>query len=154
MDLAQAHADLQRRDTGVKFYLVEHEFSQSLSALKSMIDIYKLNIIEICWLSSNIEEIIGIVETAANIKELVDVDHVTALSEQDLTCSSKIAHIEGQLNNLSNEVSKVQVKDLIEVESKLKSSLDLKKRETKQDLEKEKDHLKILIGSVISLNNI
>ena len=62
----------------------------------------------------------------------------------------------------------IQQQSLIEAGSKLKSSLDLKKREAEQvkanllevgfsklqDLEQEKDHLKILIGSVISFNNV
>jgi len=57
---------------------------------------------------------------------------------------------------------------LIEAEGKLKSSLDLKRKEAKQvkadlievrfskllDLEKEKDHPNILISSVISFNNV
>ncbi|KAJ8437672.1 hypothetical protein Cgig2_028610 [Carnegiea gigantea] len=111
---------------------------QSLSALRSMIDIYKLSTIEICWLSSKIEDIFGIVETAAKIKELVDVKRVKALSNQDLACSSKIAHIEGQIK----EAEHVKA-DLVEPgHSKL------------LDLEKKKDHLKILIGSIISFNNV
>jgi len=60
-----------------------------------MIDIYKLSTIEICWLSSKIEETFDVVETATKIKELVDVDRFKALSDQDLTCSSEITHIEG-----------------------------------------------------------
>jgi len=58
--------------------------------------------------------------------------------------------------------------NLIEAESKLKFSLDLKRKEAEQvkadligagfsklqDLEKAKDHLKDLIGSVISFNNV
>jgi len=40
----------------------------SLSALRSMIDIYNLSTIEICRLSSKIEEIFGIVETAVKIE--------------------------------------------------------------------------------------
>ena len=75
-----------------------------------MIDIYKISTIEICWLSSKVEEIFGIVEAAAKIEELVDVDRVKALSDQDLTCS-KIAHIAGQLNNLPSEASKLKVKE-------------------------------------------
>ncbi|KAJ8430509.1 hypothetical protein Cgig2_010839 [Carnegiea gigantea] len=43
--------------------------SQSLSALRSMIDIYKVSTIEISSLSSKIEEISGVVETIAKIKE-------------------------------------------------------------------------------------
>jgi len=113
------------------------------------------------------------------------------LSDQDLTCSSEITHIEDQLNNLSNEASKLKVKEqeglreeerirktredlniqqqvLLEAKGKLKSSLDLKKREAEQvkadlaeagfsklqDLEKEKNHLKSLIGSVFSFKNV
>ncbi|KAJ8430027.1 hypothetical protein Cgig2_010956 [Carnegiea gigantea] len=164
--------------------------SQSLSALCFMIDIYKLWTIEICWLSSKIDEIFDVVETATKIEELVDVDRFKALSDQDLTCSFEIAHIEGQLHSLSNETSELKVKEqeilreeerihqmredltiqqqsLIEAESKLKSFLDLKKREAEQvqadlvqagfsklqDLKKEKDHLKNLIGFVISFDN-
>ena len=132
----------------------------------------------------------GVVETAAKIEELVDTSRVEALSDQDLTCSSEVAHIKGQLNNLSSEALKVKVEQeilrekeqirkmqedltsqqqgLIEAKSKLKSSLDLKKREAEwvkadlvevgfsklQHLENEKNHLKSLIGSVISFNNI
>ncbi|KAJ8426819.1 hypothetical protein Cgig2_022600 [Carnegiea gigantea] len=77
---------------------------QSLSALRSIIDIYNLSTIEICWLSSKIKEIFG-------IEDLVDIDRVKALSDQDLTCSSEITHIEDQLNNLSNEASKLKVKE-------------------------------------------
>jgi len=76
-----------------------------------MIDICNLNTIEICWLSSKIGEIFGIDETAAKIEELVDVDRVKALFDQDLTCYSKITYIEGQLNNLSSEASKLKVKE-------------------------------------------
>ncbi|KAJ8422972.1 hypothetical protein Cgig2_025564 [Carnegiea gigantea] len=85
--------------------------SQSLSALCSMIDICKLNTIEICWLSSKIEEIFGVVETTTKIKELVNVNRVKALSDQDLSCSSKIAHIECHLNNLSCKALKLKVKE-------------------------------------------
>jgi len=51
----------------------------------------------------------GVVETAAKIEELVDTSRVEALSDQDLTCSSEVAHIKGQLNNLSSEALKVKV---------------------------------------------
>ncbi|KAJ8437261.1 hypothetical protein Cgig2_010086 [Carnegiea gigantea] len=155
MDLTQAYADLQRRDTGAWFYIAPSHYkglyqgetfsvildllasrarvSQSLSALCSMIDIYNLGTIEICWLSSKIEEIFGVVEIAAKIEDLVDVDRV-----------------------------------LLEAEGNLKSFLDPKKKEAEQlkadlveagfvklqDLEKEKNHLKSLIGSVISFNNV
>ncbi|KAJ8424738.1 hypothetical protein Cgig2_027771 [Carnegiea gigantea] len=85
--------------------------SQSLSALHSMIDIYKLSTIEICWLSSRIDEIFGVVETTMKIKELVDVNWIKALSDQDLTCSSEITYIEDQLDNLSNKASKLKVKE-------------------------------------------
>ncbi|KAJ8432610.1 hypothetical protein Cgig2_032891 [Carnegiea gigantea] len=154
---------------------------QSLSALGSMIDVYNLNTIEICWLSSKIEEIFGVAESAVKIKDLVK-----ALFDQDLTCSYEITHIEDQLNNLSSEASKlkeifreekrirkmredlnIQQQVLLEAKGKLKSSLDLKKREAEQvkadlaevgfsklqDLEKEKNHLKSLIGSVICFKN-
>ncbi|KAJ8425616.1 hypothetical protein Cgig2_005295 [Carnegiea gigantea] len=164
---------------------------QSLSALRSMIDIHNLGTIEICWLSSKIEEIFGVAEAAVKIEDLVDINRVKALSDQDLTCSSEITHIEDQLNNLSSEASKLKVKEqeilreeerickmredlnvqqhvLLGAKGKLKSSLDLKKREAGQvkvdlaeagfsklqDLEKEKNHLKSLIGSVISFKNV
>ena len=147
--------------------------------------------IEICWLSSKVEEIFGVVEAAAKIEELVDVDRVKALSDQDHTCSSEIVRIEGELNNLSNEVAKLKVKEqeilreeerickmredltaqqqnLNKAERMLKSSLDLRKQEAEQvkadlinagfskmqDLEKENDRLKNLIGIVISFNNV
>ena len=84
---------------------------QSLNALRSMIYFCNLNTIEICQLSSKIEEIFGVVETAAKIEELVHVDWVKALSDQDLTCSSEIAYIEAQVNNLSSEASKFKVKE-------------------------------------------
>ena len=126
--------------------------SESLSAICSIINICKLNTIKICWLSSKIEEIFGIVKAAVKIEELVDVSRVKDLSDQDLTCSYEIAHFEDQLNNLSSKATKLKVKEqevlkeeewickmredltiqqqsLIEVESKLKSSLYLKKRE-------------------------
>ena len=62
----------------------------------------------------------------------------------------------------------IQQQGLIEAESNLKSSLDLKKKEKEpvkadlaeagfsklQNLEKDKRHLKCLIGSIISFNNI
>ncbi|KAJ8433481.1 LOW QUALITY PROTEIN: hypothetical protein Cgig2_004419 [Carnegiea gigantea] len=147
---------------------------QSLSALHSMIDIYKLSAIEICWLSSKMEEIFEIAESVTQIQKSVDIDWVNTLSDQDLTCSSEIVHIKGQLDNLSNESSKLRLKEqeilkeekriskmqknltrsLIEAEGKLKSSLDLKKKKTEQDVEKEKDHLKNLISSVIFFNNV
>ncbi|KAJ8426979.1 hypothetical protein Cgig2_033927 [Carnegiea gigantea] len=60
---------------------------------------------------------------------------------------------EEQIHKMREDLT-IQQKSLIEAESKLKSSLDLKKREAEQDLEKGKDHLKILIGSVISFNNV
>ncbi|KAJ8438651.1 hypothetical protein Cgig2_016397 [Carnegiea gigantea] len=71
----------------------------------------ELSTIEICRLSSKIKEIFGIVETAIKIEELVDVDRVKALFDQYLTCSSEIAHIEDQLNNLSSKASKLKVKE-------------------------------------------
>ncbi|KAJ8438098.1 hypothetical protein Cgig2_015355 [Carnegiea gigantea] len=156
MELTHAHADLQRRDTGAKFYVPPSHYE-------------------------GIEEIFGVVETVAKIEELVDVDWVKALSDQDLTCLSEIAQIEGQLNNMSSETSKLRVKEqeilreeericniLIEEESKLKSFVYPKKREVEQvkanlieagfsklqDLDKEKDRLKNLISFVISFNNV
>ena len=33
------------------------------------------------------------------------------LSDQDLTCSSEIVHIEGELSNLCNEAAKLKVKE-------------------------------------------
>ena len=85
----------------------------------------------------------------------MDIDWVKVFSDQDLTCSFEIAHIEDQLNNLSNKASKLKVKDqevlrederihkmrehltiqlqvLLKAEGKLKSSLDLKKKEAEQ----------------------
>ncbi|KAJ8438444.1 LOW QUALITY PROTEIN: hypothetical protein Cgig2_027124 [Carnegiea gigantea] len=80
INLAQALADLQRPDTGAKFYvspsyyegLAEREFLNSMSALRSMIDIYKISTIEICF----IEDIFGVVETIAKIEELINVDRL------------------------------------------------------------------------------
>jgi len=43
--------------------------SQSLTALRSLIDVYKLSTIEICWLSSKIEPIFGITESIVHIEE-------------------------------------------------------------------------------------
>ena len=76
-----------------------------------MIDIYKLSRIEICYISFKIEEIFGIIETTVKIKELVDVDRIKALFDQDLTYSSEIAHIEGQLNKLSSETLRLKVNE-------------------------------------------
>ena len=45
---------------------------------------------------------------AVKIEDSVDIDRVKALSDQDLTCSSKITDIEDQLNNLSSEASKLK----------------------------------------------
>jgi len=50
--------------------------SQSLNALRFMISIYKLSMIEIFWLSSKIEVIFDIGESVAQVEELVDVDQV------------------------------------------------------------------------------
>ena len=86
---------------------------------------------------------------------MVDVDRVKALSNQDLTCSSEISHIEGKFNNMSSNASRLKVKEqeilreeerirkmredltiqqqsLIEEESKLKSFVYSKKREVEQ----------------------
>ena len=41
----------------------------------------------------------------------MDVDWFKALSNQDLTCSFEIAHIEGQLNKLSSETLKLKVEE-------------------------------------------
>ena len=120
-----------------------------------MIDIYKFSTIEICWLSTKIEEMFSIIKIIAQIEELMDVDRAKVLSKQDLTFSSEIAHIKAQLNNLSSEPSKlifneqeilkeeewihkiqedltIQYQNLIRAESKLKYSLNLKEREAKQ----------------------
>ncbi|KAJ8432849.1 hypothetical protein Cgig2_024537 [Carnegiea gigantea] len=134
MDLAQAPADLQW-----DLLASRQRVSQSLSTLRSMIDICKLNTIEIFWLSSKIKEIFGVVETAAKIEELVDVKEQEVLREKE------------QIHKMREDLS-IQQQSLIEVENKLKSSLDLKKRQAEKDLEKEKDHLKILIGFVISFS--
>jgi len=165
--------------------------SQSLDALCSMISIYKLSTMEIFGLSSKIEEIFDVVESVVHIEESVNVDRVKTLSNRDLIEYSEIVHIEGQLNSLSCEASKlkhkeleilkeeeqirkmredliIQQQSLFEAEGKLKSSLDLKKKEAEQvkedligagfsklhDLEKAKDYLKDLIGSIISFNNV
>jgi len=120
-----------------------------------MIDIFNLTTIEIYWLSSKIEEILGVVETTVKIEDLVDIDRIKALSDQDLSCSYEITHIEDQLNNLSSEALKLKVKEqevlreeerirkmweylniqqqvLLEAKGKLKSSLALKKKEAEQ----------------------
>ncbi|KAJ8438299.1 hypothetical protein Cgig2_015042 [Carnegiea gigantea] len=201
MDLAQAHADLQMWDTGAKFCVPPSYYEgllasrvrvfQSLSALYSMIDIYNLSTIEICWHSSKIEEIFGIVETAVKIEDLVDIDWVKALSDHNLTCSSEITHIEDQsiiclIKVKEEEVLReeerirkmwedlnIQQQVLLKAEGELKSSLDLKKKEAEQvkaeymkadlaevgfsklqDLEKEKNHVKSLNGSVIFFRNV
>jgi len=52
----------------------------------------------------------GIVESVAQIKESMDVEWVKTLSSWDLICSSDSVHIEGQLNNLSSETSKLRFK--------------------------------------------
>ncbi|KAJ8424535.1 hypothetical protein Cgig2_025752 [Carnegiea gigantea] len=90
MDLAQACANLQRRYIVAKFYIPPSYYE---------------------GVSSKVEEIFSVVKTAVKIEELVDVDWVKALSEQDLTCSSEIAHIKDQLNNLSGKASKLKVKE-------------------------------------------
>ncbi|KAJ8420863.1 LOW QUALITY PROTEIN: hypothetical protein Cgig2_021279 [Carnegiea gigantea] len=124
------------------------QVSQSLSALRSMIDIYNLSTIEICWLSSKIEEIFGIVETAVKSKELLDVDRLCLTKISLVLLKLIILKVSPQLNNLSNETSKhkeilkedkrirkmrenltIQQQSLIKAKSKLKSSLYLKKRE-------------------------
>ncbi|KAJ8447931.1 hypothetical protein Cgig2_012066 [Carnegiea gigantea] len=165
----QAYAELQRRDTMAKFYVPPSYYEgetvvprrnlwyhplkkEKPSALRSMIDIFNLSTIEICWLSSKIEEIFGIVETAAKMKELVDVNRVKALSDQDLTCSSKIAYIEGQINNLSSEASKFKKKKAEQVKVDLVEAGFSKLQDLEK--EKEKDRLKNLIGFVISFNNV
>ena len=61
--------------------------SQSLTSLCSLINVYKLSTIEICWLSSKIEAIFGITESIAHIEESVDIDWVNILSTRDLSCS-------------------------------------------------------------------
>ncbi|KAJ8431103.1 LOW QUALITY PROTEIN: hypothetical protein Cgig2_027410 [Carnegiea gigantea] len=99
----------------------------------------------ICWLSSKIEEIFEVVKTVAKIEELVDVDRVKALSDKDLTCSSEIAYMEGQLNNLSSEALKLKVAG---ADSQNTRGFD------HPVLEKEKDHLKNLISFVISFKNV
>ncbi|KAJ8427015.1 LOW QUALITY PROTEIN: hypothetical protein Cgig2_013333 [Carnegiea gigantea] len=119
------------------------------SVFPSLIDIYKLSTIEIYWLSSKIEEIFEIVESVVQIEGSADIDRVNTLSDRDLTCSSEM---------ILKEEERIQ-KILIEAERKLKSTLDLKKKEAKYvkadlDLEKEKDHLHNLIGPVISFNNV
>ncbi|KAJ8449243.1 LOW QUALITY PROTEIN: hypothetical protein Cgig2_021707 [Carnegiea gigantea] len=83
--------------------------SQSLSALRSMIEICKLNIIEICWLSSKIEEIFSVVEIGAKIKELMNVDQVKLYLTKISLLILKLLTL--KLNNLSNEASKLQVKE-------------------------------------------
>ncbi|KAJ8422583.1 hypothetical protein Cgig2_007492 [Carnegiea gigantea] len=93
-----------------------------LQGVESMIDIYKLSTIELCWISSKIEEIFGIVETVMKIKELVDVDWV---KEQ------KILREEEQIHKTREDLT-IQQQGLIEARSKLRSSLDLKKREAEQ----------------------
>ncbi|KAJ8420339.1 hypothetical protein Cgig2_023374 [Carnegiea gigantea] len=206
MDFGQAYTNLQSEIWGLSSTCTKEkplvsssekrktkvsEVFQSLSALRSIIDIYNLSIIGICWLSSKIEEMFGVVETAGKIEKLADVDQAKVLSDQDLTCSSEITYFECQLNNLSSEASKLKLKALkslrekeyickiredltiqqqsvIEAESKLKSSLDSKKKKMEQvqadlvadglsklqDLEKQKEHLKNLVGFVISFSNV
>ncbi|KAJ8431210.1 hypothetical protein Cgig2_020321 [Carnegiea gigantea] len=152
IDLALAHADVQS-------CAKEKPLVSSSEKGKT-----KLSIIEICWLSSKIEEIFGVVKTAVKIEELVDVDRVKALSDQDVTCSSEIAHIKDQLNNLSSKASKLKVKEqeVLREEKRIRKmeAEEVKADLTKagfsklQDLEKEKNHLKSLIGSIISFNNV
>ncbi|KAJ8426816.1 hypothetical protein Cgig2_022597 [Carnegiea gigantea] len=169
MDLAQARADLQR-----DLLAGRARVFQSLSALCSMIDIYNLSTIEIYWLSSKIEEIFGVVETAAKIEELVDVTRLKfylakislvllkllTLKVNSITC------LEERIRKIQEDLT-IQQQSLIKVESKLKSSLDLKKREVEQvkadlaearfsklqDLVKKNNYLKSLISSIISFNN-
>ena len=75
---------------------------------------------------------------------------------------------EGERIRKMHEDLNIQQQVLLEAEGKLKSSLDLKQKEAKQvkadlaeagfsnlqDFEKEKNHLKSLIGSVISFKNV
>ncbi|KAJ8422982.1 hypothetical protein Cgig2_025007 [Carnegiea gigantea] len=119
MDLTHAHAVLQR-----DLLASGAQVSQSLSALHSMIDRYKL-------------KIFGVVEAASKIEELLDVDWIKALSNQDLTCFSEIAHIEGDfegggwIHKIQEDLT-IQQQSLLKVESKLKSSLYSKRREAEQ----------------------
>ncbi|KAJ8445785.1 hypothetical protein Cgig2_000965 [Carnegiea gigantea] len=103
--------------------------SQSLSALPSMIDIYKLSTIEICWLSSKIEEIFGIVEIAVKIEDLVDVDRVKIFKASKLKVKEQeVLREEEQVRKMQENLT-VQQQVLLEAEGKLKSSPDLKKKE-------------------------
>ncbi|KAJ8425999.1 hypothetical protein Cgig2_006249 [Carnegiea gigantea] len=155
MDLEQAHADLQRWDTGAKFYVPPSHYEGVTIVPGRDLQYHPLKKekpreLLAGRLSSKIEEIFGIVETAIKTKDLVDID---------------------RLNNLYSEASKLKIKEkevLLEAEGELKFSLDLKKKEAEQvkadlakagfsklqDLEKEKNHLKSLIGSVISFKNV
>ncbi|KAJ8437713.1 hypothetical protein Cgig2_008339 [Carnegiea gigantea] len=112
MDLAQAHADLQRQDIRAKCYedWIRESIFKGMEVIIGIISNHDsardllTSRAQICWLFYKVEEIFGIVET-------VDVDRVKVLSNQDVTCSSEIAHIEGQFNNLSSEASKRKVKE-------------------------------------------
>ncbi|KAJ8429141.1 hypothetical protein Cgig2_010007 [Carnegiea gigantea] len=79
---------------------------QSLTVLHSIIDIYKLNTVEISWLSSKIKEVFSTAEIIAKAKEMVDDEHVKTSSEQ--THSSKIASIKNDLNRLRRRWSSLK----------------------------------------------
>ncbi|KAJ8430745.1 hypothetical protein Cgig2_009636 [Carnegiea gigantea] len=111
MDVAQAHADLQRWDTGAKFYVPPSYYEGATIVPRRDLQYHPLKKEKPRELSDSRARIFGVVETAVKIEDLVDIDLVKALSDQDLTCSSEITHIENQLNNLSSEASKLKVKE-------------------------------------------
>ncbi|KAJ8421646.1 hypothetical protein Cgig2_019219 [Carnegiea gigantea] len=156
MYLTQPYADLQRRDTGVKFYVPPSYYEGATVTPKRNLHYHPLKkekprglLASRAQLSSKIEEILGVVETTVKIEDLVDINPAKVLSDQDLTYSSEIAHIENQLNSLSSKASKLKVKEqevlredkriykiredlTIQQQGKLKSSLGLKKKEAEQ----------------------
>ncbi|KAJ8428927.1 hypothetical protein Cgig2_001018 [Carnegiea gigantea] len=114
VELVQPHAELQRRETEAKFY-VPPSYHEGLF--------------------SKTKEIFGVVETAAKIEKSLDVDQVKVLSDQDLTCSSEIPHIEGARDSKGGGADSQNVREF----------------DNPVDLEKAKDRLKNLIGFVSPL---
>ncbi|KAJ8435556.1 LOW QUALITY PROTEIN: hypothetical protein Cgig2_015411 [Carnegiea gigantea] len=155
MDLAQAYPVLQRQDIGVRVYVppsyyeggidviigiisccdsAKHLFaskarvSQSLNALCSIIIIYKLSTREIYWLSSKTVEIFGIVETVAHINDKGQHNNLPSEASKLILKEQKILKEKEWLHKMREDLT-IQQQNLIEAESKLEPSLDLKKRE-------------------------
>ena len=101
---------------------------RSLKILHSLVDESHLSTIEICWVTSKVEEAFNAAKIIAKTEELVAIKRLCLLSSQDSTYTSEIAHRKDNLKELFSETLELELKEkkiLKEEEQNYKMRKDL-----------------------------